>query len=409
MRYVKFFWVQLKRMLRLAVGVFPTAMLLFACIGLAAYFFFTKGSFAEGKNKYQVGVVGNTDASYLGFGIQAVQTMDSSRFMVDFLELDEEEAKQKVRRGELTTYITVPEDFLDSLIYGRNDVKIAYIQTQGQKGITAYLMEELSKIASKLVISSQSSIYAMQRVFIDHGETQELDQLTDTINLKLIEYVLGRSKLAEMEELGISKGLPIGQYYFCAVLLLYCFLFGICAAAVFFGRDPQLYKWMKMRGIGTAGQVFCEWLPYFLFMLCCIAVPILIAGKATQGFTFLNLSWKIKPWDVLLTILPLTVMISAMQFMLYELLGNPVANLLTQFVLVIGMGYVSGFFLPASFFPDQVIRLGRVLPTGVAMDYFAKVMQGAAPGRFDLRVAVYATLFLLVTLAARCWKIHGES
>lgn len=407
MRYVKYFLVQLKRMLRLAVGVFPTAMLLFACIGLAAYFFFTKSFLTEGKSRYQVGVVGSTDETYLGFGIQAIQTMDSTRFMVDFLPMSEEEARERFQAGELTTYITVPDEFLDSLIYGKNDTRIAYVQPQGQKGITGYLMDELAKVVSLLVIPSQSSIYAMQRVFISNGETQKLNELTDVINLKLIEYVLSRTKLAELEELGISKGLLIRQYYFCALLLLFCFLFGICSAAAFFGRDLQFFKWMKVRGIGAVGQVLCEWITYFLFLFTCVTVPLVILGNATEGFAFLK--WKISLGDVILTMLPLAIMISALQFMLYEIFLNPVANLLMQFVLVIGMGYVSGFFFPASFFPESIIGLGKLLPTGVALDYFANAIQGSASGGTAARVIIYILLFMIVTVVARYWKIERES
>ena len=69
MRYVKYFSVQLKRTLKLAVGVFPTAMLLFACLGAAAWFLLNQGPLAERQQKYQIGVVGKIDDTYLGFGI----------------------------------------------------------------------------------------------------------------------------------------------------------------------------------------------------------------------------------------------------------------------------------------------------------------------------------------------------
>ena len=406
MRYLKYFVVQLKRVLRLAVGVFPTAMLLFACLGLIAYLFFTKSFLAEGKNKYQVGVVGKIDETYLGFGIQAVQSLDPSRFMVDFLPMTEKEAREKYLAGELETYIKVPDDFLDSLIYGRNDVPITYIQQQGQKGLTGYLMEELSKVVSKLVISSQGSIYAMQRVMIEKGQTDQLSKLTDVINYKLIEYVLGRTRLAELEELGFSKGLLIRQYYFCALVLCFAFLFGICGAPIFFGRNEQLPKWMKVRGIGSFAQVICEWMAYFMFLFGSIAVLLALLGNATGKFAFLM--WKMEMGELIITLLPLTLMISAMQFMLYELFQNPVVNLLFQFVAVIGMGYVSGFFFPATFFPDAVVRFGRILPTGAAMEYFAGKILGEATGGPAAGILVYLLAFLAVAVISRTWKVHFE-
>lgn len=407
MKYGKYLFVQLKRMLKLAVGVFPTAMLLFACLALAGYFFFQKSIFSEGQSKYQIGIVGDTSETYLGFGITAIQTLDSSRFMVDFIPMSKEEAERSFREGELTTYVSVPEDFMDSIIYGRNDVPITYVTAEGQKGTGAFLMEELSKVVSRLVTSSQGSIYAMQALMVFQGKTENLGALTDEFNLKLIEYVLSRTKLAELEELGLSKGLLIRQYYFCAILLLFAFLFGISTAPVFFRRNNQLGRWMQVRGIGPLGQVLGEYVPYFAFLFLCMAIPLGILGQFTEDLSFLR--WKLGTGALIRTVLPLSLMIAALHFMIYELVKNPVANLLLQFVVAIGMGYVSGFFLPATFFPDGLAALGKLLPTGVALDYLSATALGERAGRFDWRVWAYFGGFLTVSVIARMRWIRREA
>ena len=199
MRYGKYMFAQLKRMLKLAVGVFPTAMLLFVSLGIAGYYFFQSSIFTQNQNKFRIGIVGKIDETYLGFGISAVQTLDSSRFMVDFIPMSEDEARKKYQAGELTTYVMVPDEFLDSVVYGRNDVPITYVASEGQKGLGAFLMQELSKVVSRLVTSSQSSIYGMQRALVFEGRTEQLDEITDEINLKLINFVLNRTKLSELE------------------------------------------------------------------------------------------------------------------------------------------------------------------------------------------------------------------
>ncbi|MBO7339893.1 MAG: hypothetical protein J6U66_07485, partial [Lachnospiraceae bacterium] len=71
---------------------------------------------------------------------------------------------------------------------------------------------------------------------------------------------------------------------------------------------------------------------------------------------------------------PIVLMASAFHFVIYETVRNPVANLLLQFLGVIGMGYVSGYIYPASFFPDGIAAIGKVLPTGVALDAFSGAM-----------------------------------
>ena len=124
MKYLKYYVAQQKRMLIFAVGVFPTAMLLFASLVLCVYLLFMKGVFAGETQKYSIGVVGDTDETYLGFGINAVQTLDSTRFVIEFLPMTQEEAREKFLAGEITTYVTIEDGFVDSLVYGRSVVGV---------------------------------------------------------------------------------------------------------------------------------------------------------------------------------------------------------------------------------------------------------------------------------------------
>ena len=406
MRYAKYLYVQLKRTLKLAVGVFPTAMLLFACLGLAAYFLLTRGPLSGQEKKYQIGIVGKIDETYLGFGVYAIQTLDSSRFMVDFIPMEEREAQKAFREGTLTAYVSVPEEFLDSIIYGRNDVPITYVAFEGQKGITGYLMEELSVVVSRLVTSSQSSIYAMQDIARELGEVTYLGEWTEELNLRLIEYVLGRTKLAELEELGFSKGLLLRQYYFCTMLLLFCFLFGISSASFFLKRNISVGRWMKMRGIRPAGQVLGEWLAYFLLMLACVLLPLCFLKAFVKGFSFLRM--KVYLDDLLWAMVPIVMMVSSMHFAIYETVRNPVANLLCQFLGGIGMGYVSGYIYPTSFFPDGIAGVGRILPTGVSLDAFSGAVLGEKRTGSLWAVLSYFACFLVVSILARRRMIERE-
>lgn len=407
MRYVKYFIVQLKRTLKLAVGVFPTAMLLFACLGAAAWFLLNQGPLADRQQKYQIGIVGKIDDTYLGFGVYAIQTLDVSRFMVDFIPMTEEEARQAFRTDAIAAYVRVPDDFLESIVYGRNDVPITYVASEGQDGIGGYLMDELAVVVSRLVTSAQGSIYASQDVIRDYGDASILGEWTNEINLQLIEDVLGRTKLAELTELGLSKGLLIRQYYFCTVLLLFCFLFGISSASFFLKRNEDLGKWMKMRGIGPVAQVLSEYGVYLLMMMACIFLPLTGLGVATKSFAFLKSKTYLD--EILKALLPILIMISAMHFTIYETVRNPVANLLLQFLGVIGMGYVSGYIYPASFFPEGIAFVGSVLPTGVALEGFSSAMLGERSGMAFGLGCLYVIIFMVFSILMRRRMIEREN
>jgi len=407
MRYLKFLSVQLKRAMKLAVGIFPTAMLLFASLGVAAFFLFRFGILSNSQTRYQIGIVGSLDETYLGFGIYAVQTLDSSRFMVDFIPMEEEEAQEAFRKGEIVAYVIVPPEFLDSIVYGKNDVPLIYVASEGQKNVGGYLMDELAQVVSRLVTSSQCSIYSMQEVAYELGKTSQLGEWTDDLNLQLINYVLGRTGLVELEELGLSKGLLVRTYYFCAILLLFCFLFGVGSAGFFLHRNDDLGKWMMMRGIGPTGQVLCEYLTYFLLMLLCVCIPLSVMNVVTKGFRFLNM----KVWldELLWTMVPIVLLASSMHYMIYEVVKNPVANLLLQFIGVLGMGYVSGYIYPASFFPAGIAKIGEVLPTGVALEYLSAGLPGGENAGSFWHLMLYSVAFLTISVLTRRWMIMRES
>lgn len=407
MRYVKYFVAQFKRTIRLAVGVFPTAMLLFACLGAACYSFYQLGPLSDAQRNYKIGIVGKADDTYLGFGVAAIQTMDSTRFMADFIPMTEKEAQKAFQSGELVTYVRIPDEFLESVVYGRNDVPLGYVASESQKGLESYLMEELSVCVSKLVTSSQASIYSMQKAARELGEREHLGSWTDELNLQMISYVLGRTGLAELETLGISIGLSVVPYYFCTILLLFCFILGISSSSLFLRRNEDLGRWMRLRGIGPFAQVLSEFACYLALTYACVAVPVGCAWFVTDHLKFLGT----KVWldEILWALLPVTILACAMHFVIYEVVRNPVGSILLQFLGVLGMGYVSGYFYPASFFPEGIAKVGAVLPTGIALRSFSNASFHLEGSGAALGILAYVLIFLTISVLMRRWLSLREN
>lgn len=205
-RLGSYFGMQMKRMLRLLPVLLVAVAATFAVLGLCAALFLYNESSAEGKHRFRIGMVGDLSDSYLGFGISVVQAMDDSRFMVELVSMEKEEALSSFRRGELSACVLVPEGLLNSIVYGRNDELITYLSSEGQKGLESILGEELADIVSVLVTRSQSAIFGMQQILWSHDRGGEAAELTDWMNLKLFDIVLNRTGLYTLEELGVSGG-----------------------------------------------------------------------------------------------------------------------------------------------------------------------------------------------------------
>ena len=132
-----YFKIQMKRMLRLLPSVAGVAAALGCVVILMAGVFSRDAQQSPEKSKYVLGIVGNPDENYLGFGISALSSLDDSRFMIDFVRLDEKDALRRLRRGEISGYIVVPDGLVDSLMAGVSDRPIALFGPEGQKGISS--------------------------------------------------------------------------------------------------------------------------------------------------------------------------------------------------------------------------------------------------------------------------------
>ena len=70
---------QLKRMMKTLTRQAVVNLLMCLCVGVLAAVFIQESILKQDDQKYRIGVVGDMSDSYLGFGINAIQSMDDSR------------------------------------------------------------------------------------------------------------------------------------------------------------------------------------------------------------------------------------------------------------------------------------------------------------------------------------------
>ena len=116
------------------IPVLPVAVLLFACLGLTAYYL-VSGPLRERQSRYRIGVVGDMSDPYMELGFKALRTFDRSRDMAELISMTEEEAIREFEAGRITAYVVVPDGFADSVVHGRNDIPVRYVFWRGNKGI----------------------------------------------------------------------------------------------------------------------------------------------------------------------------------------------------------------------------------------------------------------------------------
>lgn len=412
-RTAAYFWAQLKRALKLAPAQLTADVLICVCAGAFVYLLVAQGALDAGGTRYRIGMVGDLSDSYLGFGIAALQEMDDSRFMIELVGMSEKEAEDALARGELYAVMRVPDGLMDSVVSGENDCLITYTPAEGQKGLGTMVMGEITDIASTLVTSSQSAIFAMQRVLLDQGRGDELSRATDRLNLSLINLVLSRSGFGEVEILGYADGLSMELYYFCSAFLLFLLLSGLLNCAFFARGNAALAGFMKARGVGAFCQILGEYLAYLVLVfmgLFSLSLPVVsMLARDRIGIPEWEGMGAFPFWGVLRTLFPVVLMFAALQFFLFEAADGVVNGILLQFLCGAGMGYLAGYFYPAAFFPERMRTIGGFLPTGAAARYVEEGIFGSDTSGEAAVVFAYLAGFLVLTVMIRKRRIGRES
>ena len=407
-----YFFAQLKRALKLAPAQFAANLLICICAGVLVYLLVAQGALDAGGTRYRIGMVGDLSDSYLGFGIAALQEMDDSRFMIELVGMSEEEAEAAFDRGELYAVMRVPEGLMDSVVSGKNDRLITYTPAEGQKGLGTMVMGEITDIASTLVTSSQSAIFAMQRVLIEEGRVDEVNRATDRLNLSLINLVLSRSGFGEVEILGYADGLSMELYYFCSVFLLLLLFAGLLNCAFFARRSMALARFLKARGVGAFCQILGEYLAYLSLVLLGLFSLSLPAAFLLKREQIVIPEWEgmgaFPFWGFLRMLFPVALMFAALQFFLFEAARGMVNGILLQFLCGVGMGYLAGYFYPAAFFPERMRMIGAILPSGAAARYVEEGLFGRVSAGAATAVLAYLAVFFILTVILRKGRIGRE-
>ncbi len=410
--FLKYLVVQLKRIKKALPSSIVTTLLLFGCVVMIAGMILWTDASSESKQKIQVGLVGETEGTYLGVGITALQNLDSTRFTIDFLELTEPMARRMLNNMEINAYVVIPDGFLDSIVRGSN-LPLKYVTTPGAVGLGTKVMNELIDTISTLLTESQSAMYGMQRMVLTYGEREQYNLATAELFMRFTDFIIGRTMIYNLEVIGISQNLSLVGYYLCGLTILFLLLWGITGSRLFVKREVALSRLLAAKGQCIVSQTIAEYMAYLTLMTVTMLVVmiLLFTGMRASGFNIPE--WRhmgiAQVVDYTVHLFPAILAIAALQFLLSELSTNPVNGMMLQFLCALGFGYITGCFYPLSFFPDGLQKLQPYLPSGAAMNYCAKGLQSKPAGGELLLLLLYTVVFLTFTYIVRRRRIQTIS
>lgn len=405
---MNYFFLQCRRAVRFLPAAFLVTLLLGAALCLTVFVQLRTAPEDTSEQKFRIGVVGDTSETYLGMGISMLEHLDSSRFTCEFPSLGLSEAQKELESGELSAYVIVPDDFVESVVSGTNS-KVTFVTGTAQAGLRELLVREMASSISRIITESQAGIYAMQEFYEAHGILSSLYADADRLNLLYFDLILSRTQLYEVETLNDDGAVPLSAYYLCAALLLYLLFFGIACSFLFIRNDWALPRLLSARGFGVFRQTAAE------CGACCMLMLLGLLGFAaflTPVFVrmapALDAPFSLEQAEVLplaAGLLLAAALIGTMYFLLFELTSGLVAGTLLGFCISVFLGYLSGFFYPVSFFPEGVRRLAGFLPTGMLFSCLQNALTGKSALSPFLGAAAWLSVFWLLCCAVRKIKL----
>lgn len=391
----KYFCVQLKRLGRIMVPVLLVAAILFGCLMVVYDVVVSMSEESQVTTRYQVAVVGTADDLYLQLGLKAMSSVDSSRFSIELVEMEEEEAEKAMRRGKIAAFVVFPEEFLDTAFRGKI-IPLKFVCAAGSVGFVSMIKDELTQMIETMLIEAQSGIYGSGDAMAGLGLNGS--PVVNAISIEYAELVFRRANMYKTSTLGAFDGLGMEGYLAAGLCIVLFMLICLTFAPMMIRRDHALSRMLCAQGRTPFMQVLCDFGVYLLGLMG-IAVVVLL---------YLIL-WMEAPitGEMLIQALPVILALGAMSFLMYELATDIVSGVLLQFFVTLALCFISGCLYPITFFPDAVQILAGFLPTGLARIQIGNCILEDYNSAVTMALLGYGVLFFTLSAILRRVKTAG--
>lgn len=361
---------------------------------------------SEEKSPFKVALTGDTQDQYIRWGMAALKTLDETRYSIEIIVLEEPQAEKKLKVGKISAYIVIPPDFIENALHG--DIKpLRFVTSAGGKSIVTMFKNEITQLITDMLINSEKGVYGINDALDHNGYSEISGKLMDRLNLEYVNLILHRSDLLDVEISGVSHGLTLVEYYISAVALLLLLMMGIPYAPLHIKSDFSLNRLLISKGKGNLSQMFSEFLSHFLSVgLLCVTIfaAVAIAFKYLGGSVGSTLLTPMSLLSLSYKAVPVIIMISAFNIMIFELSSQLISGMLLHFFSVLCLCYASGCFFPIYTFPKALQQLSGFLPTGIAREYLESCITGDDILLYLVGVLAFGFAFFVIALSARCYK-----
>lgn len=401
----KYFVINLKSLLKVLPYILATVLLLFSCMLLAFHTAFKSGDGDE-QTRFRLALVCGDDP-YFQAGLDVVQSYDSTRFAIETIHLDEQEARTSLEQGKLDAYVVIPDGYIRNAMSGELG-ELKYVSTTGAVELTTLFKDEITGVVSDIIVSCEKAMYGIERIDEDFELDNGADTYVSDISMKYVDLLLDRSDMYYVDELGVHDSLGFDGYLFAGIFVLVCAVMMIPACVCFIRPELSLNRLLRSKNIGAAAQVTGEYLAFLLVMLVPMVVISVAVALAKSVFSaeLMRLSQAFMPRNFIFLFIVL-LNAAALSYFFFQLADELVGGVLLYFFAVFALCFVSGCIYPTYFFPDLIRNISQYIPQGISRS----IISGCIIGNiryWDLIVlSVYTVVFLVAAYMIRLVRLNS--
>lgn len=392
-RRTMLFRLELKRIFK-AIPSMLFGMVLFAAIilGLSLVSFGVQKSMDKDYNRYHIAIVDTEENKYTDFAIQTIEDMDALKKNVVFEKCTRDKALSGLKQGAYDFAFIIPKKFISDMMYG-NETKIEIHYGNYQNTVATYVVASLSDVATSYVENSEKSIFAMKDYMRAHG-ISDVDAADLSLTVHYISRLLQRNEIYQTDYLTPTDNIPFPTYYFCVGLILLFLLLGLQCAKILSGYHRDFERKLYVAKMGSFVQILTRYCS--LLISFGILYLIIIIGVAIFKTEFL-----------LGTIASIFVLIPicALLIFIFELVENTANAILTLFVVIVGLGFFSGYLFPLSMLPQSFFYLSKPTITRVMLEYVKGCVCGGNAPFYIPVMFIHSIVLFWVAVLIRQYKI----
>ncbi len=388
------FLLELKRVKNSIPSMFM-GMIIFAAIiaGLSLISFGVQKNFNEVEASYNVALVQTEENRYTDLVMDAVNSISTKKTNFKLNEVDQEEALEGLRSGKYDVAFVIPENFFDDMVMGY-DTKIEIRYGGAPATVVSFVISDLTGVATKYVELSERCFYSM-REFLQDRNVINGTEYDLALTMPFINLLLNRNNIYAPKLVTPTDNMSFTTYYICVGLILIFLLLGLQSSGFLSRHQHDLERKLRISGVSSLYQILARYLA-LLFCYSILYLLILIIILFVKPEYFMGA----------LCIFPVLIPVCALLIFVYELIENTANAILTLFVLVISLGFISGYFFPLSMLPKSFVSLSRFTVTRLMLDYAQDCMLHQTwIFHFGLMM-LHSVLLIALSVIARNYKIR---